>query len=264
MPPLPAGSIKDLISCTSRFIVAVLLAILPFLSRAEEPINKLNLCSKTRQNVVIQVDSSVVKAVATGDVERVRAALASGTSPNSTNSDGFSLLHTALTENQDAVLDLLLKSGVDVNQPFMGASTLTLARASTRFGPAQRSDEMRLEQLTKAGAVLTDFDEAFNALLQLNLKSNAIGFIDAMMRGDMSRLELFVRATYDINAPFKDGASPLHAAAAFGTPEVIRYLVRCGASVNAKTSRGRSVMWFSKTRPDAAAVLRELGATEKD
>lgn len=248
----------------SRSTFALLLVMLSLPSLAVEPINKLNLCSKTRHTVVIQADPSIVKAVASGDVERVRAALANGISPNSTNSEGFSLLHTALTENQDAVLDLLLKSGVDVNQPFMGSNPLTLAEWSTRFGRERKSDQIRLERLAKAGAVLSDLDEAKVTLLRLGLKSMPIGFIEAMRSGDLSALELYVRATYDINAPLKDGVSPLHAAAVYGTPEAIRYLIQCGANVNAKTKRGRSVMSFAIGRPDAAAILKQHGATENE
>ncbi len=247
-----------------RRILALVLITLSLSSIADEPVNKLNLCSRTRQTIVNQVDLSIVKAVAAGDIERVRSALESGVSPNTTDAEGFSLLHTALTENQDAILDLLIQWKVDVNQPFMGLSPLSLARASTRAGVSRASDLLRLEKLTQAGAVLSDFDDALGTVIKFGFKSIPAGFIDSMTRGDMSRLELYVRATYDINAPLSAGISPLHVAATQGTPEAIRYLVKCGANVNARTKRGAPVLAFAKDRPEAKAVLVELGATERE
>lgn len=247
-----------------RPLLAALLATLSLCSRADEAVNSLNLCSRTRQNVVNEADPSILKAAAAGDVEKVRSALRSGTSPNATDAEGFSLLDTALTENQDAVLELLLQSGADVNQPFMGSSPLSLARSSTRGGKERAGDLLRLEKLVKAGAVLSDFDNAFLALTKPGAKGIPAGFVDAMTRGDMARLELHVRATYDINAPLADGISPLHIAAIQGTPDAIRYLVKCGADVNARTKRGAPVLWFARDRPEAKALLTELGANALD
>lgn len=247
-----------------RLTLTLVLVAHSLSSFAAEPVNKLNLCSRTRQTVVNQVDPLIVKEVAAGDVERIKAALESGVSPNSSDAEGFSLLHTAITENQDAILDLLLQWRVDVNQPFMGSSPLSLARTSTRAGANKASDLARLEKLAKAGAVLSDFDDAFFTVIKFGFKSIPAGFVDAMTRGDMPRLELYVRATYDINEPLANGISPLHVAAIQGTPEAIRYLVKCGANVNARTKRGAPVLWFAKDRPDAKAVLIELGATERD
>ena len=246
-----------------RYIFSLLLATLSISSLASEPINKHNLCSRTRQTPVHQVDKSIVEAVASGDVERVKAALRSGISPNSTDSEGFSLLHIAITKNQDAILDLLLRSGVDVNQPFMGSSPLSLARTSAS-DPNKASGLRRIEKLVKAGAELSDFDNAFFAVMKFGFRSIAEGFVDSIARGDMERLELYVRATLDINEPIDKGITPLHLAAFQGIPEVIRYLVKCGANVNARTERGAPVLWFAKDSSEATRVLVELGATDKD
>ncbi|KQV93403.1 hypothetical protein ASC87_27245 [Rhizobacter sp. Root1221] len=238
-----------------------MLSTLSLTALASEPINKLNLCSRTQQTLVQQVDPSIVEAASSGDVARVLGALQAGVSPNSTDSEGFSLLHAAITENQDAILDLLLKWGVDVNQPFMGSSPLSLARTSAG-GDNKASGLRRIAKLVKAGAELSDFDNAFFTVIKFGFKSIPDGFVDSIARGDMRRLELYVRATLDINEQIADGISPLHVAAIQGTPEVIRYLVKCGADVNSRTERGAPVLWFAKDRPQAKRVLVELGATE--
>lgn len=244
-----------------RCLCLLVLVSLTAPALADEPLNKLNLCSKTRQTAVIPADPGVLKAAAAGDVQAVSAALKSGVSPNATDGEGFSLLDTALTEHQDAVLDLLLRAGADVNQPFMGSSPLGLARTSSG---GEAKDRERIAKLVKAGAVLSDFDEAFFTVIKLGFKSKSAGFIDAVTRGDMRRLELYARATYDINAPLADGISPLHVAAIQGTPEAFRYLVKCGANINARTKRGAPVFWFARNRPEITSILLELGVTEKE
>lgn len=266
--PIQEGLLSNLLrrrasSCSAAgclLVLALLASTLP--AHGAEPVNKLNLCSRTPQNVIRPVDEAIFKTVSDNDVAKLRAALGSGTNPNSTDEEGFSLLHAALTQQRDAILDLLLKSGVDVNLPFMGSSPLALARSSS--GP-DKASQVRIEKLVKAGAVLSDFDEAFATAMKYPFNSMTNGFVDAMTRGDMQRLEVYARATYDINESLdKAGITPLHVAAIQGTPAAIRYLVKCGANLNARTKNGAPVLWFAKDRPEAKALLVELGATEKD
>jgi len=256
------GALRD--TTAMRLPIAILLLCFSLCAVAEEPPNKLNLCSRTRQTAVNEVSSEITDAAKAGDIKKMRAALKAGISPNATTDEGFSLLHIAITEHHNEMVDLLIKSGADVNQPFMGSSPLSLARTSVRAGETKADDIRRLDKLVKAGAKLSDFDEAFFQVIQFGFRSIAAGFIDAMTKGDMARLELYVRATYEINEPLNDGISPLHIAAIQGTPEAVRYLVSCGANVNARTKRGAPVLWFAKDRPDIRALLVQFGATEKD
>ena len=48
----------------------------------------------------------------------------------------------------------------------------------------------------------------------------------------------------DVNARTEDGVTPLHIAAAFGTPENIAALVEAGADVNAKDQLDRTPLHF--------------------
>lgn len=239
--------------------IALLAAVLALPAAAAEPLNKLNLCSRTRQTVVNETDKQVTDAAQAGDIAKVRAALKDKVDPNGTTYEGFSLLHIAITSRHPEIVGLLLKAGADPNQPFQGSSPLSLARTS---GNDEKGKT--IQGLLKAGARLSDFDEAFSTVVQFRAGSMANGLIDAMTKGDMEKLALYVRATYDINAPLSDGVSALHVAAIQGTPEAVRYLVGCGANVNARTQRGAPVLWFAKDRPDVYALLVELGATQKD
>src|SRR5579862_6929777 len=121
-------------------------------AHAIEPLNKYNLCSRTPQTLVLPTDPVLLSAVKAGETATVASALAAGASPNGTDAEGFSLLDVAIEEHQDGVLTQLLKAGADVNQPFMGASPLALARASmlvTDTGKPAPADAARRELLER-------------------------------------------------------------------------------------------------------------------
>lgn len=239
-------------------------------SNAYKPINPSNLCSNTKPTVINEVPKEISDAAAAGKVDKLRSALARGLNPNGTDGEGFSLLAMAITNHQDAIIDLLLQNGADPNLPFMGSSPLSLALYS--YGAdTQKEGEARVETLKRAGARLTDFDVALEQIRKLSAgsppKSFSSGFLDAIRKGDVTSLRLYVRATNDINQPLfpwtatqATGIPPLHFAAAEGTPEVVKYLVSCGANVNARTERGTPVLFFAKDRPDIQALLVQLGA----
>ncbi|MCA2917208.1 MAG: ankyrin repeat domain-containing protein [Microcystis sp. M015S1] len=228
---------------------------------AAEPLNSRNLCFKTRETLVYLADTAITNAAKTGDIKVLKEAFKAGVSPNATTYEGFSLLHIAITEHQDAVIELLIQHGVDLNQPFMGTSPLALV---SQTSGGDQADVKREQLVAKAGGKLSDFDVASATVRRLGYRNFAAGFIDAITKGDMVRLDLYARATYDINEPLSDGISPLHVAAIQGTPDAVRFLVRCGANVNARTKRGTPVLWFAKDRPEIAELLRALGSSEKN
>jgi len=226
---------------------------------AAKPVNQLNLCSNTRETVVNLVDTTITDAAGKGDVETLKQAFKNGVSVNATTHEGFSLLHLAITRHQDEVIKLLIEHGVDVNQPFNGSSPLQLFMFSSANSAA---DQAREKMLLKAGAALSEYDRAFETTRQYRARSRVDGFIEAIKKSDMVRLKEYVRATYNINAPLTgSGIPPIHIAVAERQPEVIRYLVQCGADVNSRTKKGAPVLWFAKDHPDMVELLRSLGAT---
>ena len=243
-------------------LLATLLLSFAAPASAADPLNSHNLCSRTKETHVDPADKAITDAAKGGDLETLRAAFKAGVSPNATTREGFSLLDIAITENKDQVLDLLIWEHADLNLPFNGSSPLSLAGMSNRAGIP--GDLKRERMLVDAGARLTDFDESFEVVRQFKFRSVGEGFIDAITKGDMARLDLYARATYDIDAPLVNGVSPLHVAAMQGTSDTVRFLVKCGANVNARTKRGAPVLWFAKDRPEIVDLLRGLGATAKD
>jgi ankyrin repeat protein len=243
-------------------VAATLFAIASVASSAEAPLNSHNLCSQTRETRIDLADSVITDAATKGDIEALKRAFQAGVSPNVTTDEGFSLLHIAITENQDAVLALLLRQGVDVNQPFMGTSPLSLLALTNRAG--MPNDLQREKQLIKAGAKLSDYDLARTAVLKFGFRTFADGFVDAIKAGDKTRLDVYARATYDINQPMAAEILPLQIAALQGTPDAVRYLAACGANVNARSKKGTSIIGFARGRPEVIAVLQSLGAVEDD
>lgn len=242
----------------SALIIALLTTGSPI---AAQPANSRNLCSKTKETLVRQTDTAITDSVKVGDLEILKAALKAGATPNATTYEGFSLLHIAITEHQDEIIKLLIQYHVDPNQPFMGTSPLALVRQSSN---GTKHDLRRELLITKAGGTLSDFDIARTEVLKFGYRNFATGFIDAITKGDLAKLDTYARATYDINEPLAEGISPLHVAAIQGTPEAIQFLVRCGANVNGRTRRGAPVLWFAKDRPEIKELLESLGSTAAD
>ena len=118
--------------------------------------------------------------------------------------------------------------------------------------------------LRRAGARLSDFDEAFEETRRQRLGELNAAFINAIKRNDLARLELLARATYDINAPIVQGIPPLHIAVIENRPDVVRFFARCGADLNSRTRNGAPALYFAREKPDMVTLLRSLGATAAD
>ncbi len=73
----------------------------------------------------------IVRSAGSGNLDRIRQALASGTDVNTPDSAGWTPLHTAILQGKGDAVDLLLKSGADVNRAAKdGWTPLDMASAS--------------------------------------------------------------------------------------------------------------------------------------
>ncbi|XP_038078283.1 ankyrin repeat and SOCS box protein 7-like [Patiria miniata] len=74
--------------------------------------NRMVTRKQSRHQITMSVlDKDVRKAVALGDVAKVRQALEAGISPNDVDNNGWTLLHLAASRGRDRVLRLLLEEG---------------------------------------------------------------------------------------------------------------------------------------------------------
>lgn len=189
----------------------------------------------------------LVAALKAEDTKRSISLINAGADPNSTDTEGFSVLHSAITSRMDEVARLLITKGANVNYDFMGSSPLGLLSHSRAAGdPATKKMEVFLK---KHGAVLSDFD-----LAQIELVKRVGGqrgsmeedYIAAIKNNNKELLELFVRYFFDPNKPIAVGLTPLHFAAMDGSPETIQLLVDHGANVNAISEKGTPVLAFAR------------------
>lgn len=83
-------------------------------------------------------------------------------------------------------------------------------------------------------------------------------------KGSDNLVKLFIDAKADLEATNKWGETPLHLAVRNGRKNVesVRVLIVAGANVNAKTTKGRSVLKRCNNKP-SAKLLKEAGAVKK-
>ena len=66
-------------------------------------------------------------------------------------------------------------------------------------------------------------------------------FLEAVSKGDIKKVELFLQSGKDIDKQDCDGTTPLIIAAAAGQHAMCRYLILCGANIGLKTIDGWNV-----------------------
>lgn len=230
------------------------------------PIHKIDTVKTGPKSIYkagAQGSQDLVAAIKAKDIRKTISLLKAGADPNSTDEEGYSVLHDAITSHLDEVTKLLVTKGANVNYDFMGSSPLALLGNSR--GADDPATKGMVELLRMHGAVLSDFD-----LAQVELVKRVGGpgvsleneYVAAIRKEDKELLELFVRYFYDINKPIAGGASALHIAAMEGSPETIQFLVDHGADVNSITNEGTTVLFFARDRPENQVKLIGLGATK--
>lgn len=214
-----------------------------------------NRCTAPAHVAEARGDPQLVAAVRGGNAALARGLLEKGADANSAGPDGFTVLDAAITEHHNDIVAQLIAKGADVNRPFRGASPLALAQMS--------ANEAAYNALKKANARLSDYDLAREELRKRGIRNPRQGLVDAIAKGDLNLLAVFLRASLDVNEPIFDGVTPMHVAAKDGSPETIRFLAQCGANVNARTKAGTPVLFLARERPENRAALLELGAKDE-
>jgi len=99
--------------------------------------------------------------------------------------------------------------------------------------------------------------EARVALKELGIDYTESKFLDAVKRGDLVVVKLFLQAGMSVNAAPSKGVTALLGAASYGHLSVVRYLVGQGADVNAKDDIGWTALHFA-AREGQLEVVRYL------
>ena len=118
-----------------------------------------------------------------------------------------------------------------------------------------------LETLRKA----EDKEEAIQELNQLGIDFNAHQFFRALLNGDQSLIDLFVRANFNIDIEDEHGTPPILIALKKGYTVVSKILLNAGADINARDKRGLTPLLIACGKPThgykaIAEILIKKGA----
>ncbi len=247
------------------FVIIAALVMMSSAQAQEERLARVHAGLKSTYLAGARGDSALIEALSKGDGKKAKQLIAAGADPNSTNDEGFSALHLAITNRLDDISLLLMKQGASVSYDFMGSSPLHLAQISNC--EANASGRRVLASLIKHGAKHTQQDLALLELIALvrhnNWRNLDNGYLEAISAGDTEAIKLFLILNPAPNQPIAKEFMPLHYAALAGTPEVIKLLVAAGADVNARNLKGTPVLFMARERPAIQQLLVELGALEE-
>lgn len=188
----------------------------------------------------------LITAARSGDLDRVRALLATGAPANGADEQGERPLLAAVAAGHGEVLRVLLRAGAnpDVKGP-QGRTALGLAAAAGYTDLAG--------QLVRAGA-------------QIRLRSaDGSAAIHEAARFDRSPIIRLLLATDPdcLQAPDRQGLPPLAVAARAGSLDAMATLLGAGAAVDAPDHKGHTPLYWAiyDQQATAEAFLLERGAS---
>jgi len=194
--------------------------------------------------------TTLIHAVHTGDIAKLRQALADGASPN-TREGGISCvippelaLVSAARNGQMEMAQILLDAGADPN---VGVASLE-GRPLLRQAVRQRDLEL-VERLIAKGA---------NPNFKGSYHADALWLFEP---GDQASkmLTLLLNAGADPNAGLSSGAGVLHLVVLLGTASDAEVLIKHGALVNHKDNEGRTPLDLCENG-DIRQILLHAGA----
>ncbi|XP_062412617.1 CARD- and ANK-domain containing inflammasome adapter protein [Sardina pilchardus] len=187
-----------------------------------------------------EVKEWIFAAVTSGDLSLL-AELLEGRDVNAVRQDSDCLLHVAAEHGQLSVLEFLLQNGAKLDTRDQQGRT-ALHRAASR---GQAAAAMAL---VMAGADIYTRDNASNTPLHLAARNGHQDTVQALVEEEGRHL--------------RKHTTFLHLAAAQGDSEVADVLLRVGAEVDSKDSRGKTPLFHAVSRGNerTVAVLLQAGA----
>ena len=233
------------------------------------------LQSKEPAKTKFVYDTSLVRAIKTGDADRVRTLIYANVDVNERNYAGITPLTVAAEKGNMAIIKLLVEEGsASVNLTSSYGVTPLIAAAAA----GQRE---AVEYLIKNGTDVTAKDDlGKTALLHamaandrrltenlLSLNTRAINLPDNMgntpliyaaQNGSTDNIRVLLK--YKVDPDYQNpanGLSALSAAAAAGQEKAAQMLVSEGANINLKDKEGRTALFYAAANGQTA-LIRQL------
>lgn len=170
---------------------------------------------------------------------------------HTTNKNGNNVLHYAIKEKRDDLIDLLIEAGAKVTVRNGNGQTLLILAVSSRCS-IERVNKL-LHQETCEGLNATD-----------NFGWNALQYAVCKNRGDIVQA-LLEQKGIDKEAMTPEQATPLHLATAYGFVHIVQILLADGANPFAqdnvnRTPRRIAAQWYSDNHK---TIAKELKKAEK-
>ena len=185
-------------------------------------------------------------AIWRGEVDEIRALVATGADANAVDEDGNPYLLEAVWRGREEVVQVLVSAGADIN-----------ARDSENNPVLHRAvwpgDAEMVQALVDLGADVNALDANGDPLLH-----------EAVWRGHAEVAQILMVAGADVNAMDADRDPLLHEAVWRGHTVIVSLLIDGGADVNAKDAGGDSMSQEARFREhsDIEEILLATGAME--
>lgn len=230
-------------------------------------------------------EHNLFEYVLLGDIEKLGAALASGSDVDVTNSTGETLLHIAASLGNLSIVETLLANGADVNAKNAHERTPLSVAVVADDLPVMKSlieaGALTSETITLEGESVTLFDVAVAngsldaAMLldpqeaklvkdELTLIKKGLELTDAAKIGDTKLIHRLVQKGADLEFRDENLWVPLIHAAANGHAEAALGLINLGADVNSKDVNDLTALHAATlgNHVDVVRVLLEAGADQ--
>jgi ankyrin repeat protein len=238
------------------------------------------LLMKARQE---ELQEAMFQSASRGDKETVRNLVDHGADINKLQEGSYTLLHLAIKQGNNRMVDALLAGGADVNaRNFEGLTPLQvlleesgrsrLKKSGFNFEAVARAllanratFDFEHKDFQGANCVKKAISESQNGLLRLMLKNGTdINYRDenggylhlaiaTRESGDI--VETLLSAGIDLEIRNKEGNTALHTAAYRANPDMVEVLLNRGADVAAKNNDGLTPLDMARKRQRVNATM---------
>ncbi|MCP4316718.1 MAG: hypothetical protein GY789_12085 [Hyphomicrobiales bacterium] len=219
------------------------------------------------------ITTPLMKAAALGDYGEADRLINSGSDVNETNESGCTALTWAAMSQNENLVDRLIQGGADVNRPdSMGLTALMVASSAPSIGivsalidagadvnAAQTGQTSAKGFTSLMYAAANDRPRIVKYLLDSGASIGATELLGrtalavAASRASVPLITVLIEAGANVNAASPKGEystanlTPLHYAAAYNQPDVVKYLLEAGADPNITDVNGRGALLFTIT-----------------